>query len=214
MFLREFAMYIPPHFQEIDQNEITALIEQNPLACLVTNSNDGLVANHIPLLKGGDSILVGHIAANNDLHRLVENGSDILAIFRGSDAYISPNDYPTKREHHKHVPTWNYQVVHIYGTIHFSHDEKTKRAAVGVLTQKMERAVNGTGAWRMADAPKDYLATMLDNIVALKINITRILGKSKLSQNREEIDYQGAISGLEERGHQVMADTMRKSREI
>jgi transcriptional regulator len=201
-------MYLPPHFQEIDTGEIATIIASAPLACIVAQTSDGLIANHIPLLVGTSGALVGHVALANDMHRLVADGQEVLAIFKGDDAYVSPNYYPTKPEHHRHVPTWNYQVVHVYGAITFEHDERAKRAAVGLLTRNHERRLNGANAWRMADAPADYMERMLGSIVAFHIDISRTLAKSKLSQNREERDYLGAISGLQASGHERLAERM------
>jgi len=204
-------MYIPPHFQEINPDEIQAVIETAPLACLVAQTREGLIANHIPLLSTPDgSELIGHVALANDAHRLIADGQEVLAIFRADDAYISPNFYPTKPEHHRHVPTWNYQVVHSYGAISFQHDEQAKRAAVGLLTRTHERRLNGKDAWRMADAPADYMQQMLGNIVAFRIRVSRVLAKSKLSQNREERDYLGAIAGLRGSGHERIAERMQR----
>lgn len=204
------AMYIPPHFQEIDQAEIAAIIGGAPLACIVAQTAEGLIANHVPLLAAPDGSLIGHVALANDMHWLIADGQDVLAIFRGDDAYVSPNFYPSKPEHHRHVPTWNYQVVHVYGGISFRHDTQAKRAAVGLLTRTHERRVNGANAWRMADAPADYLEQMLGNIVAFRIDVKRTLAKSKLSQNREARDYQGAISGLRATGHEAVAEKMER----
>lgn len=204
-------MYVPPHFQEINPDEIKAVIETAPLACLVAQTREGLIANHIPLLSTPDGTeLIGHVALANDAHRLIADGQEVLTIFRADDAYISPNFYPTKPEHHRHVPTWNYQVVHSYGAITFQHDEQAKRAAVGLLTRTHERRLNGKDAWRMADAPADYMQQMLANIVAFRIKVVKILAKSKLSQNREERDYVGAIAGLRGSGHDNMADRMQQ----
>lgn len=203
-------MYIPPHFQEIDADEIRGLIEAAPLACIVAQTADGLIANHIPLLPAPDGSLIGHVALANDMHRQIGEGQEVLAIFRGDDAYISPNFYPSKAEHHRHVPTWNYQAVHAYGDISFQHDEHAKRAAVGLLTRTHERRLNGKNGWRMADAPPDYIDQMLRNIVAFRITVKRRLAKSKLSQNREERDYLGAITGLRASGHEAMAERMEK----
>ncbi|MCH8466653.1 MAG: FMN-binding negative transcriptional regulator [Roseinatronobacter sp.] len=203
-------MYIPPDFQETQPSEITAIIAGAPLACIVAQTAQGLLANHIPLLAAPDGTLIGHVALANEMHHLIPDGQEVLAIFRGDNAYISPNFYPTKAQHHRHVPTWNYQVVHIHGKIRFLLDRQSKHAAVGLLTRIHERRVNGSAAWRMADAPKDYMAQMLDGIVALKIDIDRVLAKSKLSQNRADIDYHGAISGLRATGHEAMAEQMAK----
>lgn len=203
-------MYMPPHFQEVRSEEIKALIEAAPLACIVAHTSEGLIANHIPLLAAPDGTLIGHVALANDMHRLIADAQEVLAIFRGEDAYVSPNFYPSKAEHHRAVPTWNYQVVHIYGAITFQHDEHARRAAVGLLTRQQERRLNGDKAWRMADAPADYMAEMLPNIVAFRIQPTRTLAKSKLSQNREPRDYRGAIDGLRASGHDGMAERMER----
>lgn len=205
-------MYIPDHFKEVDPAEITAIIAAAPLGCVVAQTSEGLVANHIPLLMDKDQSLVGHVALANDMHRLIAEGQDVLVIFRGADGYISPNYYPTKQDHHRHVPTWNYQIVHIHGAIRFQHDERSKRAAVGLLTKTQERHFNGDQAWRMADAPVDYMTDLLGKIVAFRIDITRILAKSKLSQNREAVDFDGALEGLETSGRTVLAGRMKAHR--
>lgn len=203
-------MYIPAHFHEIDPAEIDAVIDAVPLACIVAHTTDGLIANHIPLLVAPNGTLIGHVALANDMHRVLLDGQDVLVIFKGDDAYVSPNFYPSKPEHHRHVPTWNYQVVHIHGTITFQHDMHTKRAAVGLLTRLHERRLNGDAAWRMADAPADYMDQMLGNIVAFRIAANRTLAKSKLSQNRDERDFHGAVAGLRDTGHPALAARMQE----
>lgn len=205
-------MYIPPHFQEIAPSEIDTVIATAPLACIVAQTDAGLIANHIPLLAAPDGTLIGHVALANDMHRLIADGQDVLAIFRADDAYISPNFYPSKAEHHRAVPTWNYQVVHAYGPITFQHDEHAKRAAVGLLTRTHERRLNGKDAWRMADAPADYMMDMLGNIVAFRMTVRRLLAKSKLSQNRDERDHAGAVAGLRASGQEAMAALMERRR--
>ena len=203
-------MYIPDHFRESDPDEIAGLLAAFPLACLVVQTAEGLVANHIPLRTGPDGALIGHIARANDLHRLVPDGHPVLAVFQGEDGYVTPRSYPSKADHHRHVPTWNYRVAHLHGTIRFLHDLKARRAAVGLLTQDHERRVNGDQAWRMADAPADYMAQMLDAIVAFRIDITRVLAKSKLSQNRAPADRQGVIADLPAQGNPALAAVMRR----
>jgi transcriptional regulator len=202
-------LYNPTHFQEHDPQVINDLIDAFPLAILVVQTSGGLVANHLPLLRAPDGDLIGHVALSNDLHRLAADDQEVLAIFRGEDGYISANYYPSKADHHRHVPTWNYQVVHLHGTIRFQHDEPTKRAAVGLLTRIHERRVNGAKAWKMADAPADYLETMLAGIVAFRIKTTRIEAKSKLSQNRDARDHAGVVAGVQEAGLTELAGLMR-----
>ncbi len=205
-------MYIPDHFHEISAQEIAAVIAAAPLACIVAQTDQGLMANHLPLLAGPDGILLGHVALANDMHRLIAADQEVLAIFRGADGYVSPNYYPSKADHHRHVPTWNYQVVHVSGTITFQHDLAAKRRAVGLLTRQHERRVNGEAAWKMADAPRDYMNAMLDNIVAFQLNIQKVLAKSKLSQNRADADHAGTVAGLRAVGMEDLADTMARMR--
>lgn len=205
-------MYIPAHFQEISRDEVARILEAAPLACIVAQTAEGLIANHIPLLSAPDGTLIGHVALANDMHRLIGEDQEVLAVFRGEDGYVSPNFYPSKPEHHRHVPTWNYQAVHVHGRIRFQHDDHAKRAAVGLLTRLHERRLHGAAAWRMADAPTDYMEGMLAAIVAFRIGVTRVLAKSKLSQNREERDYLGAIEGLQASGEAGLAGAMERRR--
>ncbi|MCC5986363.1 MAG: FMN-binding negative transcriptional regulator [Pararhodobacter sp.] len=201
-------MYLPDHFHEVDPTEIEGLVAAHPLACVVAQTKAGLIANHLPLLPGKDGELIGHVALANDMHRLLDEGQDVLAIFRGEEGYVSPNYYPSKPEHHRHVPTWNYQVVHVHGDITFQHDARTKRAAVGLLTSRQERRLNGDAAWRMSDAPADFMKAMLDAIVAFRISVRRTIAKSKLSQNRDPRDHRGAVEGLRAAGNANLAEKM------
>ncbi|PWR03897.1 transcriptional regulator [Meridianimarinicoccus roseus] len=201
-------MYVPDHFAETDPAAIAGIMEGAPLACVVGHTPDGLIANHLPLLAAPDGTLIGHVALANDMHRRLSDGQQVLAIFRGDDAYVSPNWYPGKQVTHRAVPTWNYEVVHVHGTITFEHDVARKRAAVGLLTRLHERRVNGAAAWRMRDAPADYMDGMLAAIVAFRVTAERVLAKSKLSQNRDAADHAGAMDGLRTTGHARMADRM------
>jgi transcriptional regulator len=201
-------MYTPVHFREDDPAVIAAVIAQHPLAVLVAQGPEGLVANHVPLLQSGGD-LVGHVALANDLHRALPDGAPVLAVFGAGAAYVSPNWYPSKAETHRAVPTWNYRVVHVHGTIRFSPAEADKRRAVHLLTAAMEGRVNGPAGWRMGDAPADYMAGMLANIVAFRIAVTRVEAKSKLSQNRDAADRAGAAEGVAGQGAADVAAMMR-----
>lgn len=201
-------MYTPAPFAETDPATLAAVIDAHPLAVLVAQGPAGLVANHIPLLRDG-SDLVGHVALANDLHRDLAPGAPVLAVFGAGDAYVSPNWYPSKAATHRAVPTWNYRVVHAHGTIAFSHAEADKRRAVHLLTRAMEGRVNGARGWRMGDAPPDYKATMLAGIVAFRIRVARLDGKSKLSQNRDAPDRSGAAEGIAAQGGAAVAAMMR-----
>lgn len=201
-------MYLPPHFAETDPAAIAATIAAAPLACIVAQTSDGLMANHIPVLAAPDGTLIGHVALANDMHRQITPETPVLAIFRATDAYVSPAYYPSKADHHRHVPTWNYDVVHIHGRLTFQHDDHAKRAAVALLTRDHERRANPAAPWRMSDAPGDYIAAMLAAIVAFRLQPDRIIAKAKLSQNREARDHAGAVAGLRAQGHDRMADRM------
>lgn len=204
--------YLPPHFREDDPDRITRLVDAHPLATLVAVTPDGLQAHHLPLLldrrAGEHGTLIGHVARNNMLWRDAAD-TEVLAVFQAADAYITPNWYPTKQETHEVVPTWNYAVVHAWGTLIVHDEKKWTRGAVGRLTQAMERA--NDPAWKMGDAPQEYLHGMLEHIVGIEVPIRRVVGKWKASQNRPDADRQGAIDGLRERnapGDHAMTDIM------
>lgn len=186
------------------------LIKNYPLACIVANTKDGLIATHVPLIMKTDNTLIGHIAVNNDMRILVSDDQEVLCIFKGEDAYISANYYPSKFEDHKKVPTWNYQVVHIYGNITYFIDNKSKLSAVGMLTKISEEKANGNSGWKMSDAPKEYLMDQLKELIVFEINISRIQAQSKLSQNREKRDFDSVIKNLKETGKENLAKSMLK----
>lgn len=203
-------MYLPDLFEECDATTIRHLVAAFPLAVLVAQGKDGLIANHIPVIFEDDNTVIGHIAGGNDLHLQLADDTEVMLIFKGEDAYISPNWYPSKSRHHRHVPTWNYQVVHIHGRLSFHHDERRKRAIVGRLTKLFEDRTNGPDAWKMADAPSDYMHEQLANIVGFSVEIDRVVAKSKLSQNRDPDDAQNVRKTLAAQGHTAMAGRMKE----
>jgi len=206
-------MYVPSHFQEARVAELHRIIVEHPLGTFVINGPDGLDANQIPFeldaAAGEHGVLRAHVARANPVWQDVADGDHVLVVFRAADAYVSPNWYPSKHEFHRQVPTWNYQVVNVHGSITIRDDEKYVRGVVARLTRAHENRTDPSRAWRMADAPKDYIDGMLKAIVGLEIEITRIVGKFKLSQNREERDRIGAADALAERGQRAIADAMR-----
>jgi transcriptional regulator len=130
-------------------------------------------------------------------------------IFRGAQAYISPNWYPSKHETHRQVPTWNYEVVHAHGTLSIHDDERYVRALVARLTREHDAAE--PRPWKMGEAPPDYIQMMLGNIVGIEVQVTSLVGKSKLSQNRELRDRRNAADTLAERGRDGLAQAMRST---
>jgi transcriptional regulator len=196
-------MYVPDHFNESDINVLHANIARHPFGMLITHGRSGLDANHLPFeLSAGEGelgVLHAHVARANPVWQDVANGDEVLAVFRAADAYVSPTWYPSKHESHKQVPTWNYIVVHAYGRVTVRDDERFVRGVVGRLTRTHE--ASQPQPWKMSDAPKDYVDALLKSIVGLEIEITRLVGKSKLSQNKEARDIRGAGEALKAREH-------------
>lgn len=207
-------MYLPQLFAEFRPEELQRIIGQNPLGMLVTHTASGLEANHLPFVlestRGPMGTLLAHVARANPIWTEVRNGDPVLVVFRGVQGYISPNWYPSKQETHRHVPTWNYEIVHAHGRIGIFDDEKFVRGMVAKLTRQSE--TGEPRPWKMSDAPADYLSEELRQIVGIEIELTRIEGKRKLSQNRDDRDFEGAVSALEERGHSGLAAAMRRTR--
>ena len=193
-------MYSPPHFQENRPEVLHELMREHPLACLVAHTAQGLQANHVPLMfeprARSPGALQGHIARANSLWRELKDGAEVLALFQGASHYISPNWYPTKAEHGKVVPTWNYAIVHARGRIAWIHDASWLREFVSKLTDSQERQQKTP--WQLTDAPPKYVDQMLGAIIGFEITITELVGKWKLSQNRSAADRAGVVAGLAE----------------
>ena len=188
-------MYLPKHFAETRPEILHAAIATHPLACLITLSARGVEANPVPLLlRPEQNQLHGHLARANPLWREHPDGSDVLAVFNGAQAYISPNWYPSKLEHGKAVPTWNYITVQARGTLRVIDDAQWVRAFLGELT-----AIHETGEpapWQMSDAPADYIDNMLKAVVGIVIEITELTGKWKVSQNQPAANRAGVVAAL------------------
>ncbi len=211
-------MYLPPHFEEERPGELERIIEEYPLGALVYTSPEGLDAAHLPFflkkVPGTPGRLIAHVARKNPIWEQVPDGSGVLVIFRGVDHYVSPGWYPGKQETHRHVPTWNYQVVHVHGKIRFIDDPVFVRGAVALLTNIHETKTGEEKPWKMSDGDKDYIAQQISMIVGVEIGITGMTGKFKLSQNREERDKAGVVEKLRSKGDAAAADAIvRASRE-
>ncbi|RDK01981.1 FMN-binding negative transcriptional regulator [Paraburkholderia lacunae] len=207
-------MYMPRHFEENRPEVLHRLIADHPFGTLITNGPNGLDANHLPfeaqldpaggMLEAAPAgaeegtrshgILRAHVARANPVWQEAATHPEALVIFQGPTAYISPNWYPSKQEAHRQVPTYNYMVVHAHGRIVVRDDEAFVRGLVARLTRKME--AGEPVPWKMGDAPADYLSQMLGAIVGIEIEVTRLVGKWKLSQNKEAADRRGAAETL------------------
>ena len=191
-------MYLPKYFAEQRVTVLHALIRAHPLAALVTRGEGGLDASHIPMEIDAQpapyGTLRGHIAHANSLWRDGTEGDGALAIFRGPDAYVSPDWYPSKREHGKVVPTWNYAVVHAHGALRFIEDRDWLRGLVERLTLRHEGG--RPRPWQVDDAPAAFIEQLLGAIVGIEMRVTRLEGKWKASQNRPPADRNGVRDGL------------------
>jgi transcriptional regulator len=192
-------MYLPKHFEQQDAAAMAQLLQLHPLATLAWQADDGLSAEHLPLMwergagDGAHGTLRGHVARANPVWR-ASAGAEVLAVFQGPQAYITPSWYPSKAETAKVVPTWNYAVVHMHGRLRITEDAAWLRALVERLTDTHEAA--RAHRWQVGDAPADYIAQMLRAIVGIEIEVTRLQGKWKVSQNRTATDRAGVATGL------------------
>lgn len=205
-------MYLPSHFEETRVEELHRLIVEHPLGMLVVRGPGGLDANHLPFEldagTGEHGRLLAHVARANPLWHEAFDGDEVLVVFRGANAYVSPNWYPSKHESHRLVPTWNYQAVHVHGRIRIHDEEKFVRGLVARLTRVHEARAASDPPWKMTDSPKDLIDEMLAAIVGIEIEITRLVGKWKLSQNREARDRIQAAEELRRRGDRVISAAM------
>jgi transcriptional regulator len=206
-------MYIPAHFLIQNPQDLHTILRDHPLGALVTSGPDGLDANHIPFEfdpnQGPHGLLTAHVARANPVWQQCQQGADVLVIFRGNESYISPNWYPSKHETHRQVPTWNYEVVHVHGRLTVMDEEKFVRRVVARLTREHE--ASEPRPWKMGDSPPEYIAQMLKAVVGIQVEIQRIEGKAKLSQNREVRDRLNAADTLLAKGAEGLGEAMRNA---
>jgi transcriptional regulator len=195
-------MYIPPHFEQPNIEVMHELIRTRPLATLVILGSNGINANHIPLhfsvTPEPFGVLRGHVARSNPIWTDLESDSEALAIFHGPDAYISPSWYATKQEAGKVVPTWNYTVVHAYGSLRIIDDASWVRAQLEALTNHNEAVF--PEPWAVSDAPEDFTEKLIEVVIGIEMVITRLSGKWKVSQNQPPQNQSSVIQGLNASG--------------
>ena len=210
-------MHIPKKFRQENIEELLEIVQQFPFATLVTCSDENVEAIHLPMLlkkMDEDIFLTGHIAKTNSIWEKVDSGSEILVIFNGPNCYVSPNHYPTKTEHGKAVPTWNYVVVHARGLVSFIHEPDWIYGHISELTSEHES--KSARPWAITDAPKEYIRKMLPAVVGLEIKVASMIGQWKLSQNQPKINQQGVVEGLlslEDPASQAIAAMVRSQTE-
>lgn len=195
-------MYIPPLFREERLTVQHALIREHPLGILVTIGSEGLSANPIPFIlqpdRGPLGTLQGHLARANPQWRDHNGAQDALVVFQGPERYITPSWYATKQQTGKVVPTWNYAMVQVQGRIRVIEDQAWLADQVAALTDRHE--ADRPESWAVTDAPPAFIAGQLKGIVGIEIEIARIEGKWKVSQNRPEADRSGVVASLVESG--------------
>lgn len=192
-------MYRPAAFVEDDPTRLAALISASPLASLVVHAEGRLLAAHAPLLaerdaEGRITALIGHVARANPFWRALDGGVEILAIFTGPDAYVSPSMYPSKQVHGEVVPTWNYARVEARGCAVVESDPARVRPYFERLTEALE--TGRTEPWAVADAPERYIDKLQHALVGLRIEVDDIRGVLKMSQNRSADDSAGVRDAL------------------
>ena len=200
------TLYVPPAFRVEDRRELFRFIEANAFGTLVSTDGDDLHVSHIPFLTevsdAGALRLVAHVARANDHWKALERASHTVAIFHGPHAYVSPGWY----EGGPAVPTWNYAVVHAHGKARPIGEEELRRA-LARLSSQYERG--RPTPWRMEDLPEDYVAKMVRAVVGFAIEVERLEGKFKLSQNRPGRDAERVAEALEAQGAADVAQLMR-----
>jgi transcriptional regulator len=193
-------MYLPAHFAESRPEVLATLVRSHPFGLLVTqNRSGGIDANSIPFFldagaEGTPGVLRGHVARANPLWQSARDDADALVVFQGPQGYVSPAWYPSKAEHGKAVPTWNYVMVQARGALRAIDDRAWLRDFVTRLTERHEGA--RAAPWAVSDAPADYIETMLGAIVGIEIVLSSLTGKWKVSQNRPAADRAGVVAGL------------------
>lgn len=206
-------MYIPPHFAQANPDELHRIIRDHPLGTIVRSGASGLDADHVPFeldpSAGPLGKLSAHVARANPLWQDCKTGTEVLVIFRGAEAYVSPNWYPSKHEAHRQVPTWNYEVVHAHGRLVIVDQERFVRGLVARLTRHHE--ASEPKPWKMGDSAPEFITDLLGKIVGIEVEITSIAGKSKLSQNKEARDRLNAAETLVAKGHEELGEVMRKA---
>jgi transcriptional regulator len=203
-------VYNPKHFANNDRQTIIDTIRELGAAELITFGSGGIEASFLPLQLNDDAtVLRGHFARANQQWKRVDTSIEALACWRGPDTYISPSLYPTKQEHGKVVPTWNFITIQVRGTVIIHDDRQWVELLVRSLTAQHE--ATSAVPWSIDDAPRDYIDSMLAAIVGVELQITSIEAKWKLSQNKTPLEITGVIGGLQNstaRGAKEIATAM------
>lgn len=191
-------MYTPTFNRAEDEAGLRTFVAHARTGWLVTNGKDAApCATYLPVLWRDDRV-IAHFARANPHWREISPDTQTLVIVTGPEAYVSPSWYATKAEHGKVVPTWNYSAVHLTGLARVHEETEWLRMAVEELTNEHEQ--RREEPWHVTDAPSSYVDGQLRGIVGVEVTVTRVEGKTKLSQNRSRADREGVVEGLRESG--------------
>lgn len=200
------TLYNPEHFRLDDPAALFEFVCANAFATLVSSGDGGLNVSHIPFVAERDAAgrvrLLGHVARGNPQWQALEGAREVIAIFHGAHGYVSPTWY----QNHPAVPTWNYAVVHAHGKARLL-DEAELHDLVSRLAAIYE--AGNARPWRLSDQPAAYVSGMLAGIVGFEIDVERLEGKFKLSQNRPT-EIPRVVEALEARGEAGLAALMRE----
>lgn len=187
-------MYVPHHFATDETDALIARLARRWAGVLITISEDGApVATHMPILWDAEKrIATGHIARANPQWQ--QGAGKGLIVLSGAEAYVTPSWYPSKAEHGKTVPTWNYEAVHITGQVEWFDDAVRLEAIVRDLSAVHEES--RAHPWAIEDAPRAYIDAMLRGFVGVALTAERVEAKRKLSQNKNEADFTGVADGM------------------
>jgi transcriptional regulator len=209
-------IYIPPAFRESDLPALQAQIAASGLTMLISVGANGPIVSNLPIIfdpsAGQYGTIAGHLARANPQWRESNLDAPAVAVFAGPDAYVSPSYYPSKQEHGKVVPTWNYSMIVARGRLEIFEDADLLRAQVENRTKRFEARFEKP--WNVSDAPDDFIARQIKGIVGVRLHIAEIEGKAKLNQNRSAADQEGVVAGLSpspRAADREVADKMRKS---
>ena len=194
-------MYVPTPFADDSPEFLRSLVSRFALAAVVVHGEDGLFANHIPLLwraaEPGLGLLCGHISRANPLALVASRGCECLAVFQGVQGYISPNGYATKAEHGRVVPTWNYEACHVRGRMRMVEGTAWLEQLLVDLTAEHE--ASQPQPWRLDEAPREHIEKLMSAVVGIEIRIESWTGKAKLSQNQSAENRTSLVTMLRSR---------------
>lgn len=204
------SLYNPAAFREDRPEVLLRLMRSSRLPLLVSQGSSGLPdITHLPLLTDGVRV-VGHMARANPHWKALRENPRAIAVFPGPDGYVSPSTYASKAEHHRVVPTWNYEAVHAEGRVEIVEDAAALHEIVSTLTNHHEAPRQKR--WAVSDAPVEFIAGQLKGIVGVVLTIEALIGKRKLSQNRPPADRDGVLEDMSHNNAEL-AQSMRTERE-